>query len=158
MSNLIAGRLAGWRRAKGLSQAKVARRAGLPQAAISGIETGRRDLSLRTLFRLARALEVTPGTLLDVEPPRTPLDRNIADEVARAVLSGSRKLSLPLRRLADACAAAMRPTLEACGAPGRALARRRGPRAWHMAEQRYGREAVRLVMQRIDRHASAQAR
>lgn len=158
MSNLIAGRLAGWRRAKGLTQMIVARRAGLPQAAISGIETGRRDLSLRTLFRLARALGVTPGTLLDVEPPRIPLDRNKADEVARAVLLGHRNLPLPLRRLADACAAAMRPTLEACGAPGRVLAGRRGPRAWHMAEQRYGRDAVRLVMQRIDRHASAYAR
>jgi len=157
MTNLIGGKVGGWRRARGLSQDALAARAGLSQAAVCEIERGRRDVSLRTVFRLAGALGITPGTLLDADPPWAPLDRQATDRVARAVVTGSRDLPPPLRRLADACAAAMRPTLEACGVPGKSLARRRGLRATHAAELRYGRDAVRLVMQRVDRHAAATA-
>lgn len=158
MSNLIGARLGGWRRAKGLTQAALAARTGLSQAAVSEIECGRRDVSLRTVFRMAVALDVTPGTLLDADPPRARLDRQEADAVARAVVTGARDLPPAQRRLADACAAAMRPTLEACGAPGAVRARRRGARALRAAEQRFGAEAVRNVLQRIDRHAAAGAR
>jgi len=73
--NQIGLRLGGWRRHRGLTQAVLARRAGLPQAAISSAERGLRDFSLRTLCRLAVALDVTPGTLLDHDPPHTPLSR-----------------------------------------------------------------------------------
>jgi transcriptional regulator with XRE-family HTH domain len=153
MSNLIGGRIGGWRQARDLTQAALAARAGLPQAAVSAIEAGRRDCSVRTVFRLAAALDLTAGRLLDEEPPRAPLSRHDVDAIARAVVSGRRALAPGLRRLADACAAAMRPTLEACAAPGAPRARRRGPGALHAAIQRYGRDQVDLILERVDRFA-----
>jgi len=51
----------------------------------------------------------------------------------------------------------MRPTLEAFGVPGSARARRRGPRALRAAEQKYGRDVIRLILARIDRHVESAA-
>jgi len=157
MNSTIGVRLGGWRRARNLTQAALAARAGLPQAAISIIEHGNRDISLRTVYRLAAALDITPGTLLDKDPPLPTMSRHDVDAIARAIVTGKRDIPPAQRRLADACAAAMRPTLEACGVPGRTRARRRGPSSTRAAEQRYGKEAIRNLLQRVDRHASASA-
>ena len=43
------------RRRSGLTQAELARRAGVPQSSVAKIERGRRDPSLSTLDRLVRA-------------------------------------------------------------------------------------------------------
>ena len=43
------------RRQSGLTQAELARRAGVPQSTVAKIERGRRDPSLSTLERLVRA-------------------------------------------------------------------------------------------------------
>jgi transcriptional regulator with XRE-family HTH domain len=43
------------RRLSGLTQAELARRAGVPQSTVAKIERGRRDPSLSTLERLVRA-------------------------------------------------------------------------------------------------------
>jgi transcriptional regulator with XRE-family HTH domain len=53
------------RREKRLSQDQVASRSGLSRSEISLIERGLRDPLSTTLVRLARALEVKPGRLLD---------------------------------------------------------------------------------------------
>ncbi len=47
-----------------LSQEALANEASVDRAAISVFERGRRDPNLRTILRLARALEVDPGVLL----------------------------------------------------------------------------------------------
>jgi HTH-type transcriptional regulator, competence development regulator len=52
------------RRRQGLSQTDLALRAGVEQRAISEIETGRRAMTLSTLHKLARALEVEPAQLI----------------------------------------------------------------------------------------------
>lgn len=157
MANLIGDKLGGWRRARRLTQAALAARAGLPQSVVSDTENGRRDISLRTLYRLAGALDLTPGALLDDEPPRARLSRHDIDAVSRAVVSGERNLPLAQRRLADACAAAMRPTLEACAVWGARAARRRAAPSLRAAKQRYGPEAVALILDRVDRFAGAAA-
>jgi transcriptional regulator with XRE-family HTH domain len=151
-------RLGSWRRHRGLTQAALAARAGIPQPAVSEAEMGKRDVGLRTIVRLAAALGITPGTLLDSDPPRHPLDRHAVDAVARAAVTGRRDLPAGQRRLADACAAAMRPTLEACAVPGAARASRRGIRSVHAAKQRYGEDVFDLILERIDRFAGAEAR
>jgi transcriptional regulator with XRE-family HTH domain len=56
--------LAGRRRALGLSQDAVAAAAMMDQSQYSRIERGRVDPSIRTLTRVARALETTPSELL----------------------------------------------------------------------------------------------
>lgn len=57
-----------------LTQAKLARAAGLSKAGLSLIERGIRETTIDTLLSLARALEVTPGFLLGgvVWKPRLP--------------------------------------------------------------------------------------
>jgi len=59
------------RRARGWSQAELARRAGVRQATVSRMESGATTkVSLRVLERLAGALEVDPGYLLVSAPLR----------------------------------------------------------------------------------------
>jgi transcriptional regulator with XRE-family HTH domain len=54
-----------WARKRvGLSQEALANEASVDRAAVSVFERGRRDPNLRTVLRLARALELAPGVLL----------------------------------------------------------------------------------------------
>lgn len=52
------------RQRSGLSQEALANEAAVDRAAVSVFERGRRNPNLRTVLRLARALEVPPGMLL----------------------------------------------------------------------------------------------
>ncbi len=49
----------------GLTQEQVAERSGVHATEVSRIEAGKRDPQVSTLERLATALEVAPGRLLD---------------------------------------------------------------------------------------------
>ena len=49
----------------GLTQEEVAQRSGVHATEISRMEAGKRDPQISTLRRLARALEVEPGQLVD---------------------------------------------------------------------------------------------
>jgi transcriptional regulator with XRE-family HTH domain len=53
------------RLAKKLSQSQVAERSGIHNTEISRIERGLRDPRLMTVVRLARALGIKPGALLE---------------------------------------------------------------------------------------------
>jgi transcriptional regulator with XRE-family HTH domain len=53
------------RKRLGLTQEEVAERSGVHPTEVSRIEAGKRDPRISTLLRLARALEVRPGELLD---------------------------------------------------------------------------------------------
>lgn len=53
------------RRARAITQVVLAERAGLHRTGLSLIERDKRDPRLGTLVALARALEVTPGDLVD---------------------------------------------------------------------------------------------
>lgn len=49
----------------GLTQEQVAQRSGVHATEVSRIEAGKRDPQVSTLERLAKAVEVKPGRLLD---------------------------------------------------------------------------------------------
>jgi transcriptional regulator with XRE-family HTH domain len=49
----------------GLTQEQVAQRSGVHSTEVSRIEGGKRDPKISTLERLAKAVEVKPGRLLD---------------------------------------------------------------------------------------------
>lgn len=51
--------------AKGFSQEALADLAGLHRTYVSSAERGLRNVSLTNILRLAKALDVTPGQLLD---------------------------------------------------------------------------------------------
>lgn len=55
-----------WRMRRELSQANVARRAGITQASLSNYENGKRDMPLSTFVGVASALEVSLGDLLEL--------------------------------------------------------------------------------------------
>jgi transcriptional regulator with XRE-family HTH domain len=138
-----------------MTQARLAARAGIPQAAISAIETGRRDPTIRTMQRIAGGLGISIGTLVDMDPPLPTLDRHAVDAVSKAIVAGTRALPRDHNRLADALAAAARPELEASGVPGRIRARRRGERSLLLAERRFGRATLELILARLEKHMSA---
>lgn len=53
------------RKRRGLTQEQVAERSGVHPTEVSRIEAGKRDPRVSTLLRLAHAVEVQPGRLLD---------------------------------------------------------------------------------------------
>ncbi|MCH8205882.1 MAG: helix-turn-helix transcriptional regulator [Chloroflexi bacterium] len=54
---------------RGLSQEEVAHRAGLHVTYVSGIERGRRNPSVKSLYRIAQALGVPVKELFEFEGP-----------------------------------------------------------------------------------------
>lgn len=62
----IGQRLREWRLKRDLSQAQLARAAGITQASLSNYETGKRDLPLSTFLGVASGLDVSLGDLLDI--------------------------------------------------------------------------------------------
>jgi transcriptional regulator with XRE-family HTH domain len=76
-----------WRLARGMSQGDLAQAAHMSRPNLSAIERGDREVTLRTLRRLALALEVRPGVLVDGIPPTTsdrPLGRRALEHIAGA--------------------------------------------------------------------------
>lgn len=53
----------------GLTQEQVAERSGVHATEVSRMEAGKRDPQVSTVERLAKAVKVTPGQLLDRLPP-----------------------------------------------------------------------------------------
>ena len=74
-------RLRELRRDSGMTQAELARAAGLGQASLSNYENARRDIHLVSAVRVAAALDITLGQLLEVPHILVVHD----PEIARAV-------------------------------------------------------------------------
>jgi transcriptional regulator with XRE-family HTH domain len=69
--------LQGWREYRGMTQEELAEKVGTYSGQISLLENGKRQLSVKWLHRLADALQITPGWLLDHHPDD--LDPDIYD-------------------------------------------------------------------------------
>jgi XRE family transcriptional regulator, regulator of sulfur utilization len=65
----VAREIRAHREARGLSLSATAARAGLSKTSLATIESGAGNPSLETLWRIARALDVTVGTLLAEDDP-----------------------------------------------------------------------------------------
>jgi len=63
-----ANNLRAWREHRELSQTELAKRIDTTQAVISLLEKGDRQLSTKWLYRLAPALGISPGFLVDYDP------------------------------------------------------------------------------------------
>lgn len=87
---------------KGWTQAELASKAGIAQANLSNIEKGKRDFTVSTLIRIARALEVKPSVFLEEECSEKsfPLTRSQIESLAKAVVHQEVKASREIRDLA----------------------------------------------------------
>lgn len=152
-----------WRAERGLSQADLALRAGIPRPNLSAIERGKRDLTLGTLRALARALEVRPGILVDGIPPRAeegkaPLSREAMERVAEAAARGGLVRSRRERALAEALRSVVWHRLPAEQRAGKDARRgyRSAARAWLWLRAAYPPGVVKSLLQRVtDREARA---
>ena len=72
MRRLVGRNFARIRREKGLTQEQMEERSGFSQQYLSGLEHGRRNPTVVTLYELAQALGVTPLDLLRDHPEREP--------------------------------------------------------------------------------------
>ena len=61
----IAGNLLQARKRYGLTQEEVSARSGVHPTEISRIENGQRDVQISTIFKLAKAFDLTPGQFID---------------------------------------------------------------------------------------------
>jgi len=61
----VGGRIRTLRESRGLNLHKLARLCGISASALSLIETGKRDLRVTSLYRIADALRIHAGELLD---------------------------------------------------------------------------------------------
>lgn len=68
MRRLVGTNFARLRRAKGLTQEQVEELSGFSQQYLSGLEQGRRNPTVVTLYELALALDATPQDLIMPEP------------------------------------------------------------------------------------------
>ena len=75
-----------WRRRQGLTQASLATRANLSRPYLSRLEKGKADPALSALRRLALALGIHVGQLIEELPPERSLSREDVDRLARGAL------------------------------------------------------------------------
>ena len=81
-----------WRRQRSLTQADLAERASLSRPYLSRLEKGKADPALSSVRRVALALEITVGQLVEELPPEATLTRDELDRLARGALrAGTRE-------------------------------------------------------------------
>lgn len=116
--SLFSDYLKSWRLFRGLTQGKLSVRAGIPRPNLVALEQGRRECTLTTLNRLAHALRISPGTLLDHKPQEgniVKIGRHEIDQVARSLLLDDSNLPSKLVPLRDAALPQARSLLQVAG-------------------------------------------
>ena len=85
----------------GLTQADVARLAGLNERRFNHYARGRRQPDLATLVRIAEALKTTPNWLLGVDPPATSAHRQqlVAKAMAKCMALDISRLNIAITLL-----------------------------------------------------------
>lgn len=148
--------LSAWRSHLQLSQNELAERAGIPRPNLSAIERGRRDPTISTLEKIARALNLSVGQMLDQHPDSIENPgRHTVDEIAQAVASGDRSLTPSENQLADDIASQVINLLESHGAPGAACVKKLSRDDFHRplkTRARYGAALVDRILKRLPKH------
>lgn len=147
--------LKSWRVARGLSQAALAERAGIFRPNLIDLESGKRDCTLKTLQRLARALEISPGRLLDSLPEEPAhLNRHQVDALARGLLKPETPLGPELEPLRELIAPLVFPILRAAGISVSANATPR-KRNMSLLRGKMDQQTLDQVIRRVSKLASA---
>ncbi len=147
-----------WRTQRGVTQQVLASASGLPRPALSALERGGLDPTLRTIRRVADGLRVPPGWLVDGRLPPGPsawrATRASVERVVAALVGRSARLSPVEREVVTLVRPLLRPRLAllAGRAPGRGGVRR-SRAAWLLAQGHVGDTAIRALVARLDKEA-----
>lgn len=152
-----------WRRERGLSQEALARLAGVSRPNLCVIEREGRDITLATLKRIARALQIRPGLLADGIPPRETSrkrwTRENLDRMARWLAGESFPLSGKERKFALLARSLMKRKLGLTGRYGRRLPRtaREERKDWLMAKAEFGISELENLLSRVQKISGLQS-
>lgn len=143
-----------WRLERGLTQAELARRAGVPRPNLSAIERGEREASLKTLRALAVALDVRPGILVDGVVPReedtNELSREAMERIADAVVRKTSLVGAKEQALAEQLKRVVTSRRRAAGPVTKGAVRlgRVSDRAW-LSLSRYPEAVIESLVARV---------
>ena len=148
-----------WRKKRGMSQALLAQKAGVPQPNLSAMERGEREVSLRTLRALALALDIPAGFLADgvgpeVEKPLV-LTRDRLERVSQAVAEGKALADPQENKLARGAALLMKGRLRAAGHRAKGLTPAVSTKTtWRSITAAYRPEEIQSLVERISEKAA----
>ena len=147
-----------WRTARGVTQQVLARASGLPRPALSALERGGLDPTLRTIRRVADGLGIPPGWLVDGRLPPGPSawrpTRASVERVVAALAGRAARLSALDQQVVALLTPVLRPRLAMLTgrAPGRGRVRR-SRAAWLLVQGHLGEATLRAVVARLDKEA-----
>ena len=132
------------RKQKGLTQAGLARRSGIPQPNLSRIERGEQDPTLSTFFKICSSLNVHPAEIFKRSPKKKHIlwTRSALERVAHSVVGSSENLGEGEREIVELLKDII---------PGfrRRLSSRRVYQSWSELRQRLSREEIRALLERV---------
>lgn len=140
----IGFRIAESRERKRWTQARLAAAAGVAQANLSNIESGKRDLTLSTLVRLAETLGVRPSELIEDDEPSQSLSltRSKIENLAEVTINPTRKASTQIRELAK--------LFRLIHSHGPRVSARKIQKAWIQLRQQFSSQEIQGISRRIE--------
>jgi transcriptional regulator with XRE-family HTH domain len=148
---LFGEKLLAWRRYRGLTQTALAKETGVAQPNLAALEAGRLEPKLSTVQRLAAALRIPAGRLIDYYPPRTRWNRHRIDAFVEQAMKGESAPTSPQYRMASALRVVASGKLAAAGRPV-ALRGRTGERLVKQLRADLGPQLWEAVVRRLDKH------
>lgn len=148
-----------WRKARGLTQGELARQAQISRPNLTMMERGGREVTLGTLRRIAKALQVRPGILADGIPPESGLKKRLTrgnlDRVARFLLGEKVRLSPREQKVAGLIRSCAKRKLGRPEAYGRILPRtsREEKYGWEQLKAAIGAPEIKNLLSRIDKRS-----
>ena len=133
---------------KGVTQANLVGKTGIPQPNISNIEKGKQDITVSTLFKICRALEISPSDLLDRCYQNTTrksvvFQRSLLERIAKAVVHKKKGLRAEEARIADLFRAVLPAKRR------KSVRLKEVYRAWTKLRQCLSGEEIRTLLERI---------
>ncbi len=152
-----------WRLYKSLSQEQLATLSGLPRPNLSNIEKGKQDVTLTTIRSLANALKVSPGTLVNCEPPqhknwKKDLSREVMEQIAISVAKGKPPKDDRKRHLYNLLKRVISCSLQSALTRQKPLPQptRKDAQAWLLLRALYSPETINSLIVRSLEHAEKQ--
>lgn len=150
-----------WRLHRGMTQGALAAASSVSRPNLSAIEQGGRDMTLQTLRRIASALGVGAGALIDgvgPKPEYTPIDKNrhSLDRIARLAAGQSVRASNREKRIAQALASIMKSkTGQKRTGPKRVRTVRSAERTILRLKTDLGQEMFRHLVRRVEKNLAS---